>query len=347
MQLTLLIPDLLPPPGAEGFAGAAAPVLRRMLGRGEQRHFPAIECEAWLCQAFEVERQSGWPVAALTAAIDGLPADTGTWLRADPVHLQLQRDRTLLLAAPALSLSGGEAAALVDALNLHFSGDGLEFSAPHPSRWYLAHEDAASVDSPALSAAAGKPLPRTRNPGRWHRLLTEIQMLLHAHPVNAAREQRGQPAINSLLLWGAGRKPAVPGRHYSHVWSNDPLASALAVLGGAESGSMPARASDWLASAAAGGARARHLVMLDHAHLASRYGGPAAWLDAVETLEEQWFSPLWQLAGRAPKLIDIVATQPEHCLRLKLRPADRLKFWRRSPSWSALPYGANGQQVRD
>lgn len=335
LQLTLLIPDLLPPHGAEAYAGDAAPALRRMLGRGKLQRFPAIDCEAWLCQAFEVERQNDWPVAALTAAIDGLPAEHGVWLRADPVHLQLQRDRTLVLAAPALPVSSDEAAALAEALNRHFAVEGLQFLAPHPSRWYLQQEEAPIHDSPPLSAVAGKPLPRNRGTDRWHRLLTEMQMLLHAHPVNAAREQRGIPVINSLLLWGAGRKPAVPGRHYSHVWSNDPLACALAVLGGAESAAEPAGFPDWLQSAAGGG-EGRHLVMLDQAHAAARYSGPEAWLGAVAALEESWFAPLWQCPGSTLDLIEIVAINPEHCLRLRLRPADRLKFWRGASSWRAL-----------
>jgi hypothetical protein len=34
--------------------------------------------------------------------------------------------------------------------------------------------------------------------------VNEIQMLLHEHPVNAARLERRQPAINSVWLWGIG-----------------------------------------------------------------------------------------------------------------------------------------------
>ena len=150
MQLTLFIPDLLPPPGAERLTAGTAANLRRMCGRGAVEHFPAIDVETWLCQAFEVEKQLNWPVAALTALIDGQPAASGFWMRADPVHLQLQRSRSLLLAAPALAITVAEAAALAETLNTHFAADGIVLNAAQPTRWYCTHSEAAAITSPTL-----------------------------------------------------------------------------------------------------------------------------------------------------------------------------------------------------
>ncbi len=337
MQLTLLIPDLLPPPGAERIVSGSAPFLRRMCGRGTIRHFPAIDTESWLCQAFEVAKQQDWPVAALTALLDGLPAESGNWLRADPVHLQLQRNRTLVLAAPALEITAAEAAALAETLNSHFSADGIRLNAIHPTRWYLAHPETADVIAPTLSAVAGRPLPRIENTGRWHRWLTECQMLLHDHPVNLAREQRGAPSINSLLLWGGGSRPAVPGRHFTHVWTANRLAVALAIQSGAEYSEAPGTAAAWLAAQSGTGAEnARHLVTLEHAHHAARYEGPDLWMQTVSALEDGWFAPLWAALGNSFTSLDIVATNPEQCLRITLRPSDRMKFWRGTPDWSSL-----------
>lgn len=344
MQLTLLIPDLLPPPGAERAAADIAPILRRMCGRGTLQHFPAIDADTWLCQAFEVEKQLDWPVAALTALIDGLAAESGFWLRADPVHLQLQRSSTLVLAAPAMEVTAAEAAALTATLNAHFAADGIILNAAQPTRWYLGHAEAADIAAPTLSAVAGRPLPRAQSAGRWHRWLTECQMLLHEHPVNIAREQRGDPVINSLLLWGGGRKPAVPGRHFSQVWTGDPLAMALAVQSGAEHAAVPGTAAAWLAAQSGKAvAGSRHLITLDQAHHAARYAGLDAWIHTVAALEDGWFAPLWSALGSAITALDIVATNPEQCLRITLRPADRMKFWRRTPDWPALT--GNGHRI--
>lgn len=337
MQLTLLIPDLLPPPGAERLAAGTAPILRRMCGRGAVLHFPAIDAETWLCQAFEVEKQNDWPVAPLTALVDGLAAESGCWLRADPVHLQLQRNRSIVLAAPALEITTAEAEALTATLNAHFVSDGISLTAAQPARWYCAHTDAAGITAPPLTAVAGRPLPRAQLAGNWHRWLTECQMLLHEHPVNIAREQRGAPVINSLLLWGGGSRPAVPGRHFSHVWSADPLAHALALQSGAESAPPPNTAAAWLGALSGKIAPgARHLITLDHVHHAARYEGPDSWMQTVSALEDGWFAPLWSALGNTLTMLDIVATNPEQCLRITLRPSDRMKFWRRTPDWSTL-----------
>jgi hypothetical protein len=337
VQLTLLIPDLLPPPGAERITASTAPVLRRMCGRGALQQFPAIDVETWLCQAFEVEKQLNWPVAALTALVDAQPAESGFWMRADPVHLQLQRSRTLLIAAPALQVTAVEAAALADTLNRHFAGDGISLTAAHPTRWYCSNNETSGLESPTLTTLAGRPLPRAQNAGRWQRWLTECQMLLHEHPVNLAREQRGEPAINSLLLWGGGEKPAVPGRHFSHIWSADPLAAALALQSGAECAPVPNTAAAWL-GALSGKAidGTRHLITLDQAHHAARYEGPDAWMQTVAALEDGWFAPLWSAIGNPIESLHIVATNPEQCLRITLRGSDRFRFWRRTPDWSTL-----------
>ncbi|MBX3651388.1 MAG: hypothetical protein KF771_08430 [Burkholderiales bacterium] len=341
MHLTLFIPDLLPPPGAETLmaGGDHAPALRRIFGRGELLRFPPIDAEIWLCQAFEVEQREDWPVAPLTAGVDGLPAESGWWLRADPVHLQLQRNHTRLLAAPALTLDAQEAAALAATLNAHFSGESLELLTPQPARWYFRQDETTGLAAPTLGSLAGRPVPRNPLAGsrasHWHRVLTEAQMLLHEHPVNQAREARGLPAANSLLLWGGGRKPAVPGRHFSQLWSDDPLAIALALQAGAEHQQAPASAALWLGQRP--DPAGRHLLMLDRAHLAARYEGPEAWLRTLSTLEERWFAPLYGTLGHLglDELV-IVATGPELCLRCTLRPADKLKFWRRTPAWPAL-----------
>ena len=59
---------------------------------------------------------------------DGL--DHGhNWLRADPVHLQVNMDQLLLVPGSALQINAEDADALTTALNRHFAEDGLQFVA--------------------------------------------------------------------------------------------------------------------------------------------------------------------------------------------------------------------------
>ncbi len=50
-------------------------------------------------------------------------------------------------------------------------------------------------------------LPRGDDALAWHRVMNEAQMIMHAHPVTAAREARGAPPANSIWLWGGGTLP--------------------------------------------------------------------------------------------------------------------------------------------
>src|SRR3954466_4547484 len=73
MQCTLLIPHLIWPRAAydDVARDLPLPALTTLLARSTlERHDP-ISPEAWLCQAFEVERQHDWPLAPLTLALDG------------------------------------------------------------------------------------------------------------------------------------------------------------------------------------------------------------------------------------------------------------------------------------
>lgn len=336
MHLTLFIPDLLPAPGLLPSAGTA-PVLRRLFGRAHPRRSAATGSEAWLCRTFGVDQQQHWPVAPLTAALDGLDAGSGLWLRADPVHLQLQRGRTLVIAAPALSIDHGESAALTATLNRHFAADGLVFHALQPSRWHLGTGDLPDDDALTLDSLAGRPLPRAQWRGTWHRRLTEIQMLLHDHPVNQAREARGVPVINSLLLWGGGCKPAVSACPYTRVWSGDPLAGALALAARISCVPAPGSADAWLAALQDdSNPAARHLLTLESVHHAARYSGLEAWQQAVTAVDIDWIAPLCRALRHALTTLEIVATGPAQTLQVTARGADRFRFWRRTPAWADL-----------
>jgi hypothetical protein len=50
-------------------------------------------------------------------------------------------------------------------------------------------------------------LPTGADAPAWRARLNEAQMLLHAHPVNAAREENGLPAVASVWWWGGGSWP--------------------------------------------------------------------------------------------------------------------------------------------
>jgi len=204
------------------------PQLERFLQHAQFQEIASQPTEslAWLCATGQYEPP---PVAALCRLIDAEDQPSAEhserseahWLRADPVWLRADLTRVYLAAVGNLSLSHDECAALADELRPWLAELDVHIDTSHPQRWYirLPAESQAELPNPLsvvgagledlwlqrdVAAAAGY---RFDHPF-WLRLSNEVQMLLHAHPMNEQRRQMGMPEANSLWIWGGGQLPA-------------------------------------------------------------------------------------------------------------------------------------------
>lgn len=342
MRCTLFVPDLFWPgdDAAEVCQGLAARTLETLLARSDRHEHPPVAPEAWLCQAFEVERQQDWPVASITLPLHGVDPADAYWLRADPVHLQLQRDRVAVMAN--VGVSAEEAAACIAALNAHFAADGLTFSAPVPGEWYLRLATGPLLATATLATAAGRHArdiqPTGREAARWRAIVNEIQMVMHALPLNAARGARGEPEVNSVWLWGGGRKTRVPGRTFQAVWSAGSLGQALGVHADAHAAPLPADGDAWVNAARALPADAHHLVVIDACARAAAYGDAYGWREAVTACERDWLAPLARALRRGTlSRLTLAVTAPQASWHYELGPRHFWKLWR--PVRALAAYG--------
>jgi len=135
-------------------------------------------------------------------------------LRADPVFQQLDINEAILADSSVLDLQASEAAAIVSDLNLHFKDDGVIFRSATPTRWYCELPRELNLTTLSPGHATGRSVSLTmvqgEDAGVWRGWLSEIEMLLYAHPVNQARAEAGQSLINSLWLWGEGNPGLLP-----------------------------------------------------------------------------------------------------------------------------------------
>lgn len=336
MHCTLLVPDLLCPPDPDGmpYHDLHLPALTRLLARAHRSELGVIGPEAWLCDVFGVERQHDWPIAPLTIAIDGVDPGNAYWLRCDPVHLRTQRGKLLLADISAFAPAQDETQALIASFNTHFALENIIFQAPHPARWYLRTEQSPELTTQTFADAVGQDIHRLLPAGadsmRWHGMLNEIQMLLHDHPVNRARDAADRPAINSVWLWGGGVKPVARNRPFEKAWSDDALTLALAGASEIPASPLPANAME-LIKAAAGGAR-RQLVVLPELRDAALSGNAGHWRATLSGLEERWFKPLCA-ALRRRRLTGVALVMPggQYCRRYDIKSGDLWKFWRSAP----------------
>jgi len=324
MHCELIVPGLF----AEA-ADTRAPALELLLARGRGTNGESHSVESWLQEAFGLEDA---PIAAgaLTLVANGTDPGGACWARADPVHLRLLRDRLIVVPGAAFELTAAEAHALVDALNGHFAG-ALHLQATDAYRWCLRLEDPLAFHSVPPIEAAGRDVDLTARIGgeagkRWKQVLTEAQMLLHAHPVNQAREEHGLPAVNSLWLWGAGSAPAVPAGRWRTVAATDPLPLGLARLGGARALALPPDGAAWLGALPAEG---RHLAVLDELRAPLALGHTAELHDLIGVLETRWFAPL--LAALRNGRVGMISVHvPDNVgAAFEVVRGDLRRFWRR------------------
>jgi hypothetical protein len=268
--------------------------LDRLLSRSRRVSTGGGELESQLCSLFGLERESGYslPVAPLTRLADTGKADAGYVMRADPVHLRADQSCLRLFEAHSFRVSQDEASQLTAAINELYVDSGWRLEPIRPQRWYLSLPQAPAITTFPLARVAGQDidpcLPQGAAATEWHRLLNEIQMLLHSHPVNAARERRGEPVINSLWFWGGGLLPQDVHATISQHITDHALGIGLAMLADIPRRGLPAEANDLLTISLPG----VNLVVNDVLQWPAQYGDVEHWLDCLQQLEEGWFSPL-------------------------------------------------------
>lgn len=285
MHCELLVPGLF-----GGAADARFAALELLMARGRRERRDGRSLEAWLREAFELGEEP-FPAGALTLLAAGGDPGAARWTRADPVHLRVLRDRVAMVSE-GFDLPEAEAQALSQALNSHFAGR-LEVQALEPRRWCARLSDDAEISDP---------------------LVNEIQMLLHSQPVNEAREARGEPAINSLRFWGAGRAPGSAHCRWQSVSADDPAVRGAARLAGARHRPLPASAPEWLDRLPEDG---RQLALLDARHT------------PVADLEERWFAPLLAALRRgAVGMVTLHVPDDAGEVSFETIRGDLRRFWR-------------------
>jgi hypothetical protein len=272
---------------------ARLPALELLLARGRVTRGDPQGAASWLGRACGLDPL---PAGALTAG------EAGFWLRADPVHYRLLRDRVVLV--PVEGLDARAADALVATLNRHFAG-AHAFRVVTPDAWVMQGPPAA-LDALPAAEVAGRDFAEVLPAAPWPALLNEIQMALHEHPANEGRELE----VNGVWLWGAGERPARVAAPWRSIASADPLHAGLARAAGIESLAAPRSAAAWLAALPGEG---RHLAVLGA---------------LGEAMDEAWFAPLLA-ALRQGRLGMLTLHAPEAGVTVETVRLDLRRFWRR------------------
>lgn len=322
---TLLLPAALADPawlGADRIAALAAGPGWRALARQarafaeagpEDRPSSDPGHERWLHTRLALPAD-----AALAACAALADTESGVMWRVDPVHLHVGRDHLVLTDPALLALCAEDAQALAEAIAPLYVEDGLALAASCSTRWYLREIDPARplrLRTRPLSGAIGRNIdawqPTGEDVRRWRRLVNEVQMTWHTHPVNAAREAAGLPTVNSL--WIEGRVP--PAGTGSHAGAQLAIRDAPGAFEVATDTGP--------------------LVIDDRLLEAQLAGDPQRWAHAWRGLDTSSFAAMagaqgpWHAGGR------LVLAGDAGWRELEVAPRPDWRFWRR-PNPDAL-----------
>lgn len=336
MRLTLLIPELLwsEPGDSDAFAGSEHSLFAKIIAGYRRRRLPAAAPEAVLLDLLGLPAATA--LAPLRARADGLgetPPFAGQCLCADPVHLRFHQERLILADGHQLALSEDELGQFEDSLNAAFGTPENGRPAVHFVLRGLAGQRGYAWIDGEETAAANPPqplLPLSQRVGReiqpgdlgqdpaFRRLANEVQMLLHTHPVNAARAAAGEATLNGLWLWGNGEplppEPTQKTRRFDRLASNDaePLIAGLAQ-------GLRLPLSVGLPTALEG--KLDTLLYVDTLSTPAHYQDSSAYAQAWRELDGSLFSPLLGRLKRGRlRELTIVSPTPHGTLQWTLTP---------------------------
>ncbi len=191
--------------------------------------------ETWLRQRFALRAEES--VAASVALGKG---NSPGALVVRLVHLHAGLDHLTLSPFETLQVSESESRALFEDTARWLATEPVTLRWLEPDSWELLEHDPErsrflTLSGASMARAAGRNidiwLPAGPSAREWRRLMNEVQMLWHDHPVNQDRASRGLPAVNAL--WLEGTAASHPKRSFDWIISDDQAVAGLARATGA------------------------------------------------------------------------------------------------------------------
>ena len=243
----------------------------------------------------------------------GLTPTEGFWFTLSPVHIHIARDHLVLTDQRKLKLNDEEANALFEAAKTMCDEVGKTLLYGDAKTWFLRADEWRDLQTATMDAACGHNIDIWMAKGEhglpWRKLQNEIQMLWFIHDVNSKREARGANLINSVWLHG-GSAALTP----SPEIFDTSLTLDQAIKLDREQATInldallaPALNNDW-----------------------------PGWIDALHSLEKEWFAPLLQALGdKKIRQISLIATDANKVSTFHLTPRRLWNFWTK-PSLNKL-----------
>lgn len=316
---------------AEAQRQGLVPQLERLLARASVHGYTEMPYEfaraphlAWMWKQFSDrdDQPVTAPYVARALSPAPLPSTQSDVLwHCDPVHIAFARDHLLLTDLTGAPLQPAETQALLPSAQ----GAAIEQAAQLTvigGHWFLALDPPWNIETVPLAAALDTSvqdvMPLGEDALRWRKLLTEVQIAWHTHPVNDARAERGAPVVNGLWLHGGGT-PIQLDSPFDAVWSEEPV-----LRGWAQASDTPVQALADVRAPVDGNV----LTLLSSLCGPQRREAWGDWLLAIGEVDRQ-LGQVAEIVRRAGGIMELLFFGRSGFTRTTVSSADRWRLWRK------------------
>ncbi len=328
-QCSIYIPGLLGPDvPIEAFDQQAwpgiktCPYLAKLLTHGHYSAMTKVDIESRILNGLGItfSADADVPMAYLRSQqIPHVTAQSNFWCL-DPVFIQIDKEDAVICAHESIDLDESEARYLIEDLNTHFAEDGFKLHYHSTHRWVLEAE--LELVTSSLTSVFQKNLSQLQPTGatekQWRTLQNEIQMLLFNHPINQAREERGDVTVNSLWLWGGG-EPEQYERVVESVFCDESWVNDIAQLYEIDSHTVDNFAKLTRIDKPC-------LLIYSELFITVRSNDVFAWLDGLAHFEDKILSRAMDMLAKGS--LDHLSVYSD-TVSISLQKKDLKKWWRR------------------
>lgn len=349
-HISLVLPFALPAPefAPDLVRALEAPALAALLSRTAGQAFHPLEGtarvlahELWIARALGLAQGTAPCIAASSMRGYGLDPGDGTWYIVDPAHIQIAHSHLMLSDTRQLDLREEESRQLFDVARACCEDAGYTLLYGDADTWFLRADEWDGIQTASPDAAVGMNLtdwvPAGPQARAFRKLQNEVQVAWYTHPANAAREERGQAAINSIWPWGGA---SVAAEHAQKLVARaaGKLAPQPAISTCMAPGWLTALADqrlDGLAGIAgklseAGEREGGRVLVCGNAAAPAIAADWHGWLQQMHALEAALFAPLLaELERGRIKRLRLVLSHRDGHLETTTTPMAQRKFWRR------------------
>jgi hypothetical protein len=328
----LILPGLFDLPLEElepEFVDNELPHLNRILRLATPCENREYSIDAILRSALSLQStDAGLPLAQAFADDSDTP---GRSMLVEAIHLQAGMHNAIAIPIPGNEETSQDISIIINDLDDLFKVD-FDISAVSQSIYLLqlkAFDPPTHYPHPlsVLGKSINPFIEQSRQVLPWYRLLNEIQMFMHQHPVNEQRLRQGKLPINSLWAWGAGVPPdssldcALEGATRPDWYCDDPVLNRFA-------GSLGLTVEPCASLALSNDLD--HALIVDLRLLHFLKAGLASRLDQLLLdVEQTLVAPVVKTLARRSLPLRLRAG---YRVDFELNPAGRFKFWRRPAS---------------